>query len=47
MMIGDNEVDSCPSCALCRRKGASARIYADHQPNACDSGALYHVTRRS
>ena len=44
MMIGDDEVNSSSPRALCRGKGASTGIYANHQSNACGGGALYHVT---
>src|SRR5437867_1840084 len=43
-MVGDDEVNSSSPGALCRGKGTSAGIYANHQSNACGCGAFDHVT---
>ena len=43
VMVGDDEIHSSPTCALCRSKGAGARIHTDHQPNACCRRALDYI----
>src|SRR5215470_6130382 len=44
VMVSNDEINASTTCALCRSKGTSPGIHADHQPNACGGSTLNHIT---